>query len=275
MGYAMLNTQKNRIDSCIHHLQQQNKSALVTFITAGDPVMIDTVQIMHAMADNGVDIIELGVPFSDPMADGPTIQRSSDRAVRNGINLLSILDMVSKFRQINQTTPIVLMGYANTFSYYQQTLGIDNLASKFQNSGVDGILLVDMPPENDKNRTVFAKYNLHNIYLISPTTTTERIEYINNNASGYIYYVALKGVTGAKTLDVSGLTDYLPQLKQKINLPITVGFGIDSPEVAGKIAKHADGIVIGSKIISILENTPKENQIDALVDFVKSISKAI
>ncbi len=265
----------NLIDSSILLLKQKSQPALVTFITAGDPIMLDTVQIMHTMANNGTDIIELGVPFSDPMADGPTIQRSSDRAVRAGVSLIDILDIVKSFREKNKTTPIVLMGYANTFSYYKQVFGIDKLADKIQASGVDGILLVDMPPEHDKDREIFAKHNLHNIYLISPTTSKERMEYINSHASGYIYYVALKGVTGAKTLDISSLVDYLPTIKQNINLPITVGFGIDNHETAAKISKHADGIVIGSKLISILEHTPKNQQIEVLAQFIQNISNAI
>jgi len=267
--------ENNRIDTCFESLKVKNKCALITFITAGDPMLEDTVKLMHVMSNNGVDIIELGVPFSDPMADGPTIQRSSDRAVKSGVSLVYILEIVEKFRQVNQHTPIVLMGYANTFNFYENKIGTNNLAVQMHKAGIDGILLVDMPPESDKQASIFKEHNIYRIYIVSPTTTPHRIEYINKNANGFIYYVSVKGVTGSKAINTSELANSLPALQEKINLPIAVGFGIDNAQKAKEVAQYAQGIVIGSKIINLLEASDKNHQEEVLKVFLQEITNVI
>jgi tryptophan synthase alpha chain len=267
----------NRLNQCFKErsLKANKKAAFVTFITGGDPILCDTVDIMHCMVKNGVDIIELGVPFSDPMADGPVIQRSSQRAVEAGISLMHILDIVKKFRVNNTYTPIVLMGYANIIQHYQQKFGIDTLALHMQHAGVDAILLVDMPPEYDKCRTIFETHQIYSIYLIAPTTPQHRIDYIQKNAKGYIYYVAVKGVTGSQSLDTQSIAYNVKELKEKLTLPIAVGFGIDSPKKAYDVAQYADAIIMGSHIIQLLENTPKDEQIDVLGQFIQNVNNML
>jgi tryptophan synthase alpha chain len=270
-----MNTQ-NRIDITLNALKIEQKSALITFITAGDPAIGSTLECMHTMANNGVDIIELGVPFSDPMADGPTIQASSERAVKAQVSLINILDIAASFREKNTTTPIVLMGYANTFTYYSHVMGSDILSEKLQKCGIDGILMVDMPPEHNTLDDIFKQYNIHSIYLISPATSSARIEHINKHANGYIYYVAVKGVTGSKKLNVDLLLEELKPIQNQVQLPLVVGFGIDNSDTAGKIAQYTDGIVIGSKIINLLVAVSNvRDQQDALANFVVEIKHAM
>ncbi len=273
----------NRLSYCFEQLSliQSNlnkphrQAAFVTFITAGDPMLCNTVDIMHCMVNNGVDIIELGVPFSDPMADGVVIQRSSQRAVEKGVSLIDILDMVKQFRQTNTHTPIVLMGYANIIQRYKEQMGAEQLALHMQNMGVDAILLVDMPPEHDTYRAILESHAIYSIYLIAPTTPQSRIDYIKKNAKGYIYYVAVKGVTGSQTLDTQSIAYNVTTLKEKVNLPIAVGFGIDSAQKAYEVAQYSDAIIMGSHIIQMLENTPKSEQLNMLSDFIKNIHNAL
>ncbi len=263
---------KNRINATFEQLELKQKKALITFITAGDPFIIDTVELMHTMANNGVDLIELGVPFSDPMADGPIIQRSSDRAIKSGISLIKILDLVKQFRLHNQNTPVVLMGYANTFNSLANKLGINNLAQHMQSVGVDGLLIVDIPPEHDENRATWNENNIHSIYIVSPTTSIERINFINHHASGYVYYVALKGITGAGHLDLDLLYKNFKHAAKHIKLPLTIGFGIDTPQKAQTIMKYSH-IVIGSKIISLIEeHAGQKKQNEAITNFIQQIN---
>ncbi len=232
-----------------------SRKNLVTFITAGDPDVGMTLKLMHALVAAGVDVIELGVPFSDPMADGPVIQRASERAVANGVGLHDVLALVSEFRTIDKQTPVVLMGYANPIEH----MGQDEFIKQSVASGVDGALIVDYPPEES---TAFA-YNaqsagLNVIYLVAPTTTEARMQSTAHIASGFIYYVSLKGVTGAGNLDVGAVKIQVAKLRGYTDLPINVGFGISDATSARAVADVADGVVIGSKLITLVETALKE-----------------
>ena len=234
----------------------QNRTAqrknLVTFITAGDPDLATSETLMHTLVASGVDVIELGVPFSDPMADGPVIQRASARAVAQGVGVRDVLNLVKTFRTRNSETPVVLMGYANPIEH----MGQDAFIQESVAAGVDGVLVVDYPPEES---TAFAEKSraagLNVIYLVAPTTTTERMQATAQVASGFIYYVSLKGVTGAGTLDVSDVTQKVGVLRQYTDLPIHVGFGISDASSAQAVARTADGVVIGSKLITMIESS--------------------
>ena len=234
----------------------QNRTAqrknLVTFITAGDPDLATSETLMHTLVASGVDVIELGVPFSDPMADGPVTQRASARAVAQGVGVRDVLNLVKTFRTRNSETPVVLMGYANPIEH----MGQDAFIQESVAAGVDGVLVVDYPPEES---TAFAEKSraagLNVIYLVAPTTTTERMQATAQVASGFIYYVSLKGVTGAGTLDVSDVTQKVGVLRQYTDLPIHVGFGISDASSAQAVARTADGVVIGSKLITMIESS--------------------
>lgn len=225
--------------------------ALIPYITAGDPDPGITVDMMHDLVANGANIIELGVPFSDPMADGPVIQRASERALHNGVTLRDVLAMVREFRQSDNSTPVVLMGYLNPI----EVMGYQAFAQQAAAAGVDGVLTVDMPPEEATDLvSALSGYGLDPIFLIAPTTSLERIKTICDAARGYVYYVSVKGVTGASTLDVASVADKLQQIRQCTQLPVGVGFGIKDAQSAGQIAQIADGVVVGSAIIKIVEN---------------------
>jgi len=239
-----------RIDRCFETLRAQHRKALIPYVTAGDPRADITVPLMHAMAEAGADIIELGVPFSDPMADGPVIQRASERALQHHISLRHVLDMVAEFRRKDDSTPVVLMGYLNPL----EVMGYRQFAGAAQSAGVDGVLTVDLPPEEaDEFVTSLHDHELNTIFLIAPTTTDERIAKICADASGFVYYVSLKGVTGAASLDIKTVAGRIAHIKRFTDMPIGVGFGIKDAQTAAQISRTADAVIVGSALVSIVE----------------------
>jgi len=231
-------------------LSLSGRKALIPFVTAGDPVPDFTVPLLHAMVAAGVDVIELGVPFSDPMADGPVIQKASERALEQGMNLTRVLSMVAEFRKTDDTTPIVLMGYLNPIEF----MGYADFAQAAARVGVDGVLTVDMPPEEAEEYAPLLKaVNIDPIFLLAPNSTEERIKKMAAKGSGYIYYVSLKGVTGAGHLDVDDVKKKMAQIQQLTDLPIGVGFGVKNAETAKAVASVADGVVVGSAIINKIQ----------------------
>ena len=240
----------SRIEACFNELAKSNRKALISYVTAGDPHPDQTVKIMHALVEAGSDIIELGVPFSDPMADGPVIQAACERALAHNTSLLNVLSMVAEFRQQDTQTPIVLMGYQNPI----EVLGVEKFAQLAKQSQVDGVLIVDMPIEQSVNTISTYKQNqLDSIFLVAPTTSSERVKNICNHSSGFVYYVSLKGVTGAGHLDTVEVANKVAEIKQSSSLPVGVGFGIKDAESASKIALIADAVVVGSAIIREIE----------------------
>lgn len=242
----------SRIKQTFQQLAGAGRKALIPFITAGDPHPDQTLPLMRALVAGGADIIELGVPFSDPMADGPTIQRASERALAHGMSLRKVLALVVEFRKENTTTPVVLMGYANPIEAY----GISEFAAAAKAAGVDGVLVVDYPPEEcaDFSQQMKAA-QLDPIFLLAPTSTEQRFADVAQAGSGYIYYVSLKGVTGAGHLDLEDVARRIPVIRSKVGMPVGVGFGIRDAETAARIAAVADAVVIGSRIIEEIENS--------------------
>ena len=242
---------QSRIEKCFDELKRFKKKAVIPYVTSGDPKISLTVRLMHALVESGADIIELGVPFSDPIADGPIIQRASERALKQGVNLGSCLNFVKEFRVKNTKTPIVLMGYMNPIEQY----GWDQFADTASKAGVDGVLVVDCPPEESK--FFFDKLKMVNIdciHLVSPTTSEKRLHKILGEASGYIYYVSLRGVTGSNKLDPVDVSQKINYVKKHTKLPVAVGFGISSRKSVADMSKtNADGIVIGSALIKAME----------------------
>lgn len=242
----------SKIQATFERLQSQGRKALIPFITAGDPDPALTVPLMHTLVDAGADIIELGVPFSDPMADGPTIQRASERALAKGVSLRQVLGMVANFRADNNDTPVVLMGYANPI----EAMGVDAFAAAAFDAGVDGVLVVDYPPEESGDFARAMQANaLDPIFLLAPTSTEERIGMVSELASGYVYYVSLKGVTGSAQLDVEAVAKRIPEIHAAIGVPVGVGFGIRDAQTAAAIARFADAVVVGSRIIEEIEKS--------------------
>jgi tryptophan synthase alpha chain len=240
----------SRLGTCFSQLAAQDKKALIPFVTAGDPDPGFTVELMHKLVEAGADIIELGVPFSDPMADGPVIQAADERALKHHVSLTDVLSMVSEFRQQDKSTPVVLMGYLNPV----EILGYQRFADLAASAGVDGVLVVDMPPEEaGEFSPLMLEKQIDVIYLVSPTTDAERIRLINDQASGYLYYVALKGVTGANTLDVDAVAEKIAEIKTISKLPIGVGFGIKDGQTAQAVAKIADAVIVGSALVKQVE----------------------
>lgn len=237
-------------------LAKNNKKALIPFVTAGDPSKEITVPLMHELVAAGADVIELGVPFSDPMADGPVIQRASERALKNGVGLADVIGYVRVFRESNQTTPVVLMGYANPI----ERMGLGRFAETAKLAGVDGVLVVDCPPEESADiLKALDAVEIDSIYLLSPTSTSSRIELVAKSARGYIYYVSLKGVTGAANIDTTEVKKMIDAIKAKTPLPVGVGFGIRDGATARRVADCADAVVIGSRIIQELESSTPDN----------------
>jgi tryptophan synthase alpha chain len=236
----------SRISQYLNNLKRQGRKALIPYITSGDPDAQTTIGVMHALVAQGADIIELGFPFSDPSSDGPVIQRAVERALAGKMTLRKTLDIVRQFREKNQTTPVVLMGYLNPIEF----MGYEIFCNKAIEAGVDGVLIVDMPPEESHNlHQVLKKTALDNIFLIAPTTTPERTKTICEQSSGYIYYVSLKGVTGAAHLDIDSVASKLAKLRENTELPIGVGFGIRDAASAKRIAEFADAVVVGSALV--------------------------
>lgn len=245
----------SRLQPCFSSLKAADRCALIPYITAGDPSPDVTVDLMHTLVDAGADIVELGVPFSDPMADGPVIQAACERALVHNTSLNDVLSMVTAFRKDNQDTPVVLMGYLNPV----ERMGHQRFINHAADAGVDGVLTVDMPPEESHDFLHSMQANkLDTIYLLSPTSTTERIKMIASVASGFLYYVALKGVTGASNLDVASVAEKLETIRKITALPIGVGFGIHDAQSAADIARVADAVVVGSAIIRMIEANQKD-----------------
>jgi tryptophan synthase alpha chain len=266
----------SRIENTLSQLKAQNRKALIPYVTAGFPFADITPDLMHGMAEAGADIIELGVPFSDPSADGPVIQKAGDRALALGIGMVQVLAMVSSFRERNTTTPVVLMGYANPVERYDQKHGAGAFVRDASAAGVDGVLVVDYPPEECEDfAAALREHGMDLIFLLAPTSTEERMAQVARVASGYVYYVSLKGVTGAGTLDIGQVEAMLPRIRQHVSIPVGVGFGIRDAETARAIGQTADAVVIGSKIIQLLENEPHEKVVAVAIQFLRTIRKAL
>ena len=262
----------SRIAATFEALKKQGRKALIPFITAGDPDPALAVPLMHALAAAGADVIELGVPFSDPMADGPTIQRSSERALKHGTSLKHVLGFVAEFRQTNSATPVVLMGYANPI----EAMGYEKFADAARAAGVDGVLVVDYPPqEAGRLSELLAQRRIDAIFLLSPTSTESRIKEVARYARGYVYYVSLRGVTGAANLDVDEVAKKLPAIRTHIKLPIGVGFGIRDAQTARAVAQVADAVVIGSRLVQEIESSARESVLDNISILVKDIRSAL
>ena len=262
----------SRIQSQFEALKKQGRKALIPFVTAGDPNPDVTVPLMHALVAAGADVIELGVPFSDPMADGPTIQRASERALKLGMSLSGVLTMVEEFRKQDATTPVVLMGYGNPV----EAMGWETFAQRCEEVGVDGVLTVDFPPEESHDAFEhLQRHNIAPIFLLAPTTNEARIEQVAKLARGYVYYVSLKGVTGAGSIDLSAIEQKLPQLRKHIKLPIGVGFGIRDAATALAVAKLCDGVVVGSRIVQEIENSNEQNVLANVAALVSELRQAV
>ncbi|MDR2990699.1 MAG: tryptophan synthase subunit alpha [Burkholderiaceae bacterium] len=268
----------SRIAATFERLRQQGRKALIPYVMAGFPYADVTPELMHGMAAAGADVIELGVPFSDPSADGPVIQQAGDRALALGVNLARVLDMVRAFRQQDTDTPVVLMGYANPIEHYDQRHGSANQdqPSAFVRDaaavGVDGVLVVDYPPEEC---AIFAAQlkaaGLDMIFLLAPTSTDARIAQVARSASGYVYYVSLKGVTGSGALDVGAVQAMLPRIRAHVSIPVGVGFGIRDAATARAIGQSADAVVIGSRLLQAIADQPRERVVSAAGDFLRAI----
>ena len=250
----------SRIQQTLAQLRAQNRKAVVPYVVAGDPQLEVTLPLMHALVKAGADIIELGVPFSDPMAEGPVIQLGHERALAHHTTLRDVLAMVSEFRKTNAATPVVLMGYANPVEY----MGYAQFADAAASAGIDGLLTVDLPPEeaDDLNKEL-RRVGIDNIFLLAPTTTDQRIRAIAALASGYLYCVSLKGVTGAGNLDIDSVRAMLQRIKAITDLPITVGFGIKDASSAQAIARVAEGVVIGSALVDRIAQAAQQNNTGA------------
>ncbi|CAN5303002.1 tryptophan synthase subunit alpha [soil metagenome] len=262
----------SRIAATFEALKAQGRKALIPYITSGDPFPDATVEIMLAMAKAGADVIELGVPFSDPMADGPVIQKAGERALAKGIGMPQVLGFVRGFRESNQTTPVVLMGYANPVERY----GVDRFVADAKAAGVDGVLVVDYPPEECE---VFAQTlrtnGLDPIFLLAPTSTEKRMQEVGRIASGYVYYVSLKGVTGAGHLDTDAVAKMIPRIKTFVKLPVGVGFGIRDARTAQAVAAVSDAVVIGTALVQLLETQTRDNVAAAAGGFIATIRAAL
>ena len=255
----------SRIPATFARLARDKRKALIPYITAGFPFADITPQLMHAMVEAGADVIELGVPFSDPMADGPVIQRAGERALAAGVGLASVLDMVRSFRERDTTTPVVLMGYANPLERYDLARGDNAFVRDAAAAGVDGVLIVDYPPEECEAFAAALKAaGLDLIFLLAPTSTDERIRQVARIASGYVYYVSLKGVTGAGHLDTVAVEEALPRIRRHVQVPVGVGFGIRDAASARAVGRVADAVVIGTKVIQLVEELPREQAAPAL-----------
>ena len=270
----------SRIAATFATLKAQNRKALIPFVTAGFPYADITPELMHGMVDAGADVIELGVPFSDPSADGPVIQKAGDKALAFGVGLAQVLGMVREFRTRNSTTPVVLMGYANPIERYDQlhasASGDNAFARDAAAAGVDGVLVVDYPPEECVAFAAALKaQGLDLIFLLAPTSTDERMQQIAALASGYVYYVSLKGVTGSGTLDTGAVEAMLPRIRQHVHVPVGVGFGIRDAATARAISRVADAVVIGSKIIQLIDEQPRDQVVPVAAAFLRDIRAAL
>jgi|TARA_B110000238_G_scaffold126991_1_gene137096 tryptophan synthase alpha chain len=254
----------SRIKITFESLKNKNKKALIPFFTAGDPHPDKTVEIMHALVESGADMIELGIPFSDPMADGPVIQRASERALKNSVGITTTIKLAKEFREKDKTTPLILMGYANPI----EAIGIDYFVSIAAEAGIDGVITVDYPPEESKQFVEKLKEkNIDSIFLLSPTTDNKRIELIIKQATGFLYYVSLKGVTGSANIDIKQVAQNVQNIEKFTKLPIAVGFGVRDAKTAQQVSSISDAVVIGSRIVQEIENS---NDID-LIGNIKNL----
>jgi tryptophan synthase alpha chain len=249
----------SRIAATFERLKSEGRKALIPFVTAGDPRPDVTLPLMHALVEQGANIIELGMPFSDPMADGPAIQRANERALANGMSLRKTLDIVAEFRKTNQDTPVVLMGYLNPVEW----MGYETFVNAAHAAGVDGLLMVDMPPEEGGGIVDYAKaVGLDLIYLVTPTTTNERFDIICKRSTGWIYYVSLKGITGANTLNVDEVAERMRWIEQHTDIPVCVGFGIRDGETAARVVSVCSGVIVGSVLVNAIEKLESESAIE-------------
>lgn len=273
----------SRIAATFTQLKAQDRKALIPFVTAGFPYPDVTPELMHAMVAGGADVIELGVPFSDPSADGPVIQKAGDRALAAGIGLVQVLAMVREFRQTNNSTPVVLMGYANPVERYSQKHrradaqeGTSAFVQDAATAGVDGVLIVDYPPEECEEFAAELKaHQMDLIFLLAPTSTDERMQQVARIASGYVYYVSLKGVTGSGALDTDAVEAMLPRIRQHVSVPVGVGFGIRDATTARAISRVADAVVIGSRIIQLIDAQPRDQVAATAEAFLRDIRTAL
>jgi len=262
----------SRIPQRFEALRAQGRKALIPYITAGDPTPALTVALLHALVEAGADILELGVPFSDPMADGPVVQRSGERALKLGVGLRDVLEMVRSFRRSDAQTPLVLMGYANPI----EAMGTERFLAAAAEAGVDGLIVVDYPPQECSAFAESAKrHGIDPIFLLAPTSTEKRIEEVGRIGSGYLYYVSLKGVTGAAHIDLADVAARLPAIRAVTRLPIGVGFGIRDADSAREIARSADAIVIGSRIIQEIEAAGPEHAVARVKALLAPIRAAL
>ena len=259
----------SRIQGRFEALRRDKRKALIPYITAGDPHPSLTVPLMRALVDSGADILELGVPFSDPMADGPVIQRSGERALKHRVGLTNVLAMVAEFRKADAATPVVLMGYANPI----EAMGTEKFVAAAKAAGVDGVIVVDYPPEAVS--ALAQKAGIDPIFLLAPTSTDKRIEQVARVGSGYLYYVSLRGITGAANIDFSEISARIPRIRAATRLPIGVGFGIRDAESAKRVAQSADAVVIGSRIIQEIEAGAADGAVARVKAFLKPIRQAL
>jgi len=262
----------SRIQNVFAQLQQRGRKALIPYVTAGDPDPATTVPMMHAMVEAGADIIELGVPFSDPMADGPVIQRAGERALKHGVGLVHVLKMVEDFRRSNATTPVVLMGYANPI----EAIGAMGFVAAAARAGVDGLIVVDYPPEESAEfASAVRAAGMDLIFLLAPTSTRERVELVARLASGFVYYVSLKGITGAAHIDLADVASNVARIRGATGLPVGVGFGIRDAETARAICGVADAAIIGSRIIQEVEASPPGEAPARVAAFIRGVRVAM
>lgn len=264
----------NRIDEKLAQLRVQGRNMLSPYITAGDPEPQMTVTLMHALVDAGADVLELGMPFSDPMSEGVVIQAAMERALGHGINCDDVLSMVREFRLKDTETPIVLMGYLNPIEQY----GYEAFAASAQGAGVDGVIVVDLPPEEGHELAAcFQAVGIHSIYLCSPTTSDDRMGLLTKYAQGYLYYVSLKGVTGSNALDLTSVQQHYQRRKTQTSLPVMVGFGIKTAEMAAQIASFADGVIVGAALIEAVHQAyvEKNDSITAGAALIASMRHAM
>jgi tryptophan synthase alpha chain len=262
----------SRIQGRFQALARDKRKALIPYITAGDPHPSLTVPLMRALVEAGADILELGVPFSDPMADGPVIQRAGERALKHGVGLTDVLRLVGEFRKSDQTTPIVLMGYANPL----EAMGVEKFIAAAKAADIDGVIVVDYPPEECEQFAALAKkHGIDPIFLLAPTSTDKRIEQVARVGSGYLYYVSLRGITGASHIDLGDVAARIPKIRAATKLPIGVGFGIRDAESARRVAQAADAVVIGSRIIQEIEAGAADQAVSRVKAFLKPIREAL
>jgi tryptophan synthase alpha chain len=266
----------SRIAGTLNALLSRGRKALIPYVPVGDPYADATPEIMHGLVRGGADIIELGVPFSDPMADGPVIQKASERALARGIGMAQVLDAVREFRRQDAKTPVVLMGYANPVERYDQRHGAGAFIDAAAEAGVDGVLVVDYPPEEcEAFAAGLRAKGLDLIFLLAPTSTDARIREVGRLASGYVYYVSLKGVTGAGHLDTAGVASAVPRIRAHVTVPVGVGFGIRDAASACAVAQVADAVVIGTRLVQVLEDQSRDNVAGAGEAFMAGIRAAL